>query len=81
METSYFAFRDPETGKILEFIGGQEPREIDEEWAKKRFGDIEAIPFLPKADFTGANVEKTICPNCGSPVEKANFCTVCGAKL
>ncbi len=75
MEVMHQIYRDPETGKVWEFIGGQEPRELDETFVKLL--DIDSLPVLqPKGE------KKVICPNCGTAVEEtAAFCSECGEKL
>ena len=76
MEVNCRIYKDPETGKIYQQIGGQDPIEIDEYFAKIWNLDIESIPVLEKK-----NEDRVICPNCGNLVPKTSFCSECGAKL
>lgn len=76
MEVMNRTYKDPETGKIWQQVGGQNPIEIDEFFAKILNLDVDSIPVLNRE---GEN--KVICPNCGNNVRKASFCSECGAKL
>ena len=76
MEVNQMIYKDPETGKIYRQIGGQEPMEIDETFAKLWNLDIDSIPVLGQK-----NDERVICPNCGNLVARSSFCSECGAKL
>ena len=77
MEQNFRLYKDPETGKIWQQVGGQDPIEIDEFFAKIMNLDIDSIPVLGKK----SDNKMVICPNCGSNVIKAAFCSVCGTKL
>lgn len=76
MSVMHRIYRDPETGKIMRQIGGQDPTEIDETFAKILNLDIASIPFSQQE-----KEKKVICPNCGNAVQDTPFCTECGAKL
>ena len=76
MELMNKMWKDPGTGKIYQQAGGQEPVEIDENFARILHLDIDSIPVLGKKDES-----KVICSNCGSIVLKRKFCTECGAPI
>ena len=76
MTVNYRIYRDPETGKIWEHIGGQEPREISEDYLRRINMDINSIPVLNRE-----KKKKVICPNCGNAVIESPFCSECGTKL
>ena len=77
MEIMNKLYKDPKTGKIYHQVGGQEPVEIDESFAKILNLDIDSIPVLQKEE----DYEKVICPNCGNTVRKGSFCSECGASF